>query len=216
MDVSESTEMYLLKTALLEEAGESVPVPQLADELGISPVSVNQMCRKLQDQGLLTYRPYKGVSLTDAGHEVANKVIRRRRLWEVFLVDELGLSLARAEDAACAFEHVTTDEVVAHLSAYLGHPAECPHHRPIPPGPVPAARRSTRCLSSLRAGECGRVARTADDERGQGLLCDMGIALGADVTVQAVADDGPMLVSAGGHLVSLSKDVSDMIHVEPS
>lgn len=136
--------MYLLKTAILEEGGESVPVPQLAQELGISQVSVNQMCRKLQDQGLLTYRPYKGVTLTEEGMALARKVIRRRRLWEVFLVDKLGLSLRQAEDAACRLEHVTTDEVLTHLDAYLGHPTHCPHSHPIPSRSGQVAAASTR------------------------------------------------------------------------
>jgi DtxR family Mn-dependent transcriptional regulator len=73
---------------------------------------------------------------------MANKVIRRRRLWEVFLVEQLGLSLAMAEDAACALEHVTTDEVVAHLAAYLDYPSLCPHRRPIPAGPDAEALRT--------------------------------------------------------------------------
>ena len=127
--------MYLLRTAELAEAspGAVVPVPALAEQLGISPVSTNQMCRKLQDLGLMRYRPYRGVTLTDAGQAVANRVIRRRRLWEVFLVDRLGLSLPAAEEAACRLEHVTAPELAERLAAFLERPAACPHDKPIPP-----------------------------------------------------------------------------------
>ena len=155
MDVSESTEMYLLKAAVLEEAGAEapVPVPQLADELGISQVSVNQMCRKLEEHGLLRYQPYRGVTLTETGLELANQVIRRRRLWEVFLHEKLGLSVAGAVDAACKLEHATTCDISDRLDDLLDHPRVCPHDKPIPPGRrqtgAPSSRAATARTSSL-------------------------------------------------------------------
>lgn len=135
--------MYLLRTAELAESSPDavVPVPALAEQLGISPVSTNQMCRKLQDQGLMRYRPYRGVTLTEAGQAVADRVIRRRRLWEVFLVDQLGLSLPEAEDAACRLEHVTSTELAERLAAFLKQPQSCPHQKPIPPAARTAESR---------------------------------------------------------------------------
>jgi DtxR family transcriptional regulator, Mn-dependent transcriptional regulator len=140
---SESAEMYLLMTAELAEASPDavVPVPALAEQLGISPVSTNQMCRKLQDQGLLRYRPYRGVTLTEAGQAVADRVIRRRRLWEVFLVDRLDLSLPAAREAACRLEHVTSPRLSERLADFLQQPAVCPHGKPIPPADRPAESR---------------------------------------------------------------------------
>lgn len=214
VDVSESTEMYLLKTALLEEAGQYVPLPQLADELGVSPVSANEMCRKLQDQGLLTYQPYKGVALTAAGQEVAARVIRRRRLWEVFLVERLGLSVRDAEEAACRYEHVTDDEVLVQLAEYLGNPTACPHGQPIPPGPGGAAPKAAPRLSDLCAGDECRVVALRGDGPTRRFLLDRGIAPGAVLGVRAVASGGPVLVRTAETSVSLSHDVSASIEIE--
>jgi DtxR family Mn-dependent transcriptional regulator len=85
--LSESMEMYLVTIARLRTDGEPVPLSLLADTLCISPVSVNEMCRKLQNQGLVLYRPYKGVSLTDEGEQRACYILRCHRLWEVFLAE---------------------------------------------------------------------------------------------------------------------------------
>ena len=80
--ITESTEMYLLRIALLSEEGDPVPISQLAEELDISPVSTNQMCRKLEEKDLVEYQPYKGVTLTLQGEVIALRVLRKRRLWE--------------------------------------------------------------------------------------------------------------------------------------
>ena len=86
--LSESMEMYLVTIARLRVDSQPVPLSQLAEMLSISPVSVNEMCRKLQDQGFAVYQPYKGVSLTPEGEQRTFYILRRHRLWEVFLVQK--------------------------------------------------------------------------------------------------------------------------------
>lgn len=130
--MTESTEMYLLRIALLGEENQPVPIARLAEELDISPVSTNQMCRKLERRGLLAYQPYRGVMLTERGTAAAARVLRRRRLWEVFLVEKLRLSPDLAEEGACQLEHATTDAVADRLAEFLGHPTVCPHNERIP------------------------------------------------------------------------------------
>ena len=89
--MTEAAEMYLLRIALLAQDQEPVPISRLADALDVSPISANQMCRKLETRGLVTYQPYKGVTLTPKGKHIALQVLRKRRLWEVFLGSKLGL-----------------------------------------------------------------------------------------------------------------------------
>ena len=105
--ISESAQMYLVKIKRLEEEMNPVPLSFLAESLSISPVSVNEMCRKMQEQDLIDYQPYKGASLTPAGDKEALQVLRRHRLWEVFLVDHLRFSFEQAHELADALEHVT-------------------------------------------------------------------------------------------------------------
>ena len=130
-ETSESTEMYLLKITWLQAETSPVPVPLLAQELDLSPVSVNEMCRKLVNGGLVAYEPYKGVTLTLAGERLAQTVLRRRRLWEVFFVEKLGLDPLEADAIACRFEHVTPDVLTQGLADFLDYPKFSPQHEPI-------------------------------------------------------------------------------------
>ena len=122
VELSESMQMYLITIARLRDNGSPVPLSLLADTLSISPVSVNEMCRKLQDQGLVVYQPYKGALLTDVGDERACHILRRHRLWDVFLVDKLGFEYGEAHDIACQLEHATPDAVADRLDHYLDYP----------------------------------------------------------------------------------------------
>ena len=115
VELSDSMQMYLVTIARLRDNGNPVPLSLLADTLSISPVSVNEMCRKLQDQGLVVYQPYRGALLTDVGDERACHILRRHRLWEVFLVDKLGFDYDEAHNVACQLEHATPDAVADRL-----------------------------------------------------------------------------------------------------
>ena len=96
----ESSEMYLLRAALLRRDLQPVPLTLLAQNLAVSPVSANEMCHKLMSEGLLNYEPYKGVILTSAGAAIAYRILRRRRLWEVFLAECLDVAPREAEEIA--------------------------------------------------------------------------------------------------------------------
>ena len=67
--------MYLITVARLRQADQPVPLALLAQELGISPVSANEMCRRLAERALVTYQPYKGVTLTAQGEAMARRVL---------------------------------------------------------------------------------------------------------------------------------------------
>jgi DtxR family transcriptional regulator, Mn-dependent transcriptional regulator len=141
-----SEEMYLITLAVAEEDGQPSPLPVagLAQSLAISPISANQMVRRLQERGLVEYHPYHGVTLTRAGRRVAERVLRGRRLWAAFLAGHLGYVPAEADALACSLEHVTPPEAADRLAGFLGHPAADPSDRPIPPSAgaaVPGRRR---------------------------------------------------------------------------
>jgi len=213
--VSESTEMYLLKIALAQDEGEPVPIPHLAELLEISQVSTNQMCRKLQDEGLVDYLPYRGVTLTSAGRAAADRVIRRRRLWEVFFVELLGLGIADAEAAACAFEHVTTDAVADRLAAHLGAPPLCPHGKPIPARDGDGLLEPRRALSTLCAGERGRVVGVTAEDPETDFLRRQGVSSGVEIDVLAAAGDGSVLINTSVGRVAVSRSLASAIDVAP-
>lgn len=212
---SESIEMYLLRIALLQQDHEPVPVPLLAQELSVSPVSANEMCRKLMDRDLVNYAPYKGVTLTPEGEIVAQRVIRRRRLWEVFLVERLKIEPHEAELMACRLEHVTPKELTERLADFLGHPTYSPQLEPIPYGQASPAARPVRMLATLTAGETGQVASIQADQMIQGFLRQQGIAPGIAVTVLATAGESLLLEISGRHL-SIASTVAACIAVTPA
>ena len=150
---SEAEEMYLITVARAIEDGRTEPVSMshVATQLDVTGVSVNQMIRKLDARGFVEYEPYRGVSLTDRGREIASSILRRRRLWGVFLSEQLGMSPARADDVACDLEHVTPDEVADLLSGFLGDPSSGPQGRAIPAGVDDVAVPATDLLSEMAA-----------------------------------------------------------------
>jgi DtxR family Mn-dependent transcriptional regulator len=212
--LSESVQMYLVTIARLRVDSRPVPLSQLAQSLSISPVSVNEMCRKLQDQGLLIYQPYKGASLTPEGEQRAFYILRRHRLWEVFLVEKLGFAYDQAHDAACQLEHTTPDLVADRLDIFLGHPAVNPEGEPIPgsDGKLPA--RFLYPLTAFSAGQRGHVVRCDVSEAAQTFLDEQGVRPGASVTVMATAEDS-LLVQVGEVHISLAWAVAEAVQVEP-
>jgi DtxR family Mn-dependent transcriptional regulator len=129
--LSESTEMYLKAMAEIGNR-DVVAIGRLAERLSVTPVSANEMIKKMGEQGLVSHTPYKGVNLTQKGQEVACNVLRRQRLWEVFLYKYLKIEWAMIYELACSLEHATAPEVTEALAGFLGDPKTCPRGNPIP------------------------------------------------------------------------------------
>jgi DtxR family transcriptional regulator, Mn-dependent transcriptional regulator len=213
VELSESMQMYLVTIARLREDGQPVPLSLLAETLAISPVSVNEMCRKLQDQGLVIYRPYKGASLTDEGEERACYILRRHRLWEVFLVDRLGFHYDEAHEVACQLEHATPEDLADRLDHFLDYPPVNPEGEPIPRCSVKRPDRPTVALATLTAGQRGRVLRCDLEGASRSFLDEQGIRSGAWLVVIAASGDG-VLVQVGQAHVSLARRLAEVIQVE--
>ncbi len=212
---SESTEMYL--KAMLEMGNrEVVAIGRLAERLGVTPVSANEMIRRLGEQGLVAHTPYKGVALTERGHEVARDVMRRQRLWEVFLYEHLKIEWAKIYELACSLEHATAPEVTEALAEFLGNPKTCPRGNPIP-----AADGSFRPLDGvpLSAAEVGATVRvlavnaTATDVLKH--LQERNLLPGAVVTiVEAAPLQGPLTLRVDGREVALGLSLAEFVIVK--
>jgi DtxR family Mn-dependent transcriptional regulator len=215
-ETSEAEEMYLITIARAIEDGEAEPIPTslVARELGVSGVSVNQMIRKLATRGFITYEPYRGVTLTDTGRSIALSTLRRRRLWGVFLAEQLGMSPGRADDVACDLEHVTPDDVADLLSGFLGHPESGPTGRLIPSGVSRPATPATDPLSSLGAGTHATVVAIALTDPLESFAVDQGFTYGATVEVLGVGAGGDRIVAVSGACVHLGLELADGILVK--
>jgi DtxR family Mn-dependent transcriptional regulator len=213
--MSESVEMYLLKVAMLRQGARPVPLSLLAQELEVSSVSANEMCHRLMDAGWLTYEPYKGVTLTTKGEGVAQRVLRCRRLWEVFLAEKLNITPDIAEEVSCRLEHVTPDDVVDRLAAFLGNPTHSPQNEPIPLGKSIAAVEEGQSLATLSTGATGRIRAITADTITRDFLRAQGMLPGAQVQVLAVAADHSLLLELAGKLLSLAPSIAEQVQVTP-
>lgn len=104
----------------------------IAEKIDAKASSVTDMLKKLSEKNLITYIKYKGVNLTEKGRLTAVDIIRKHRLWEVFLVDKLGFSWDEVHDIAEQLEHIKSPKLITELDAFLGFPTHDPHGDPIP------------------------------------------------------------------------------------
>ena len=133
MQNSFTEENYLkIIHSLSGREGLEVSTNALAESTSTRAASVTDMLRKLAEKGLIHYKKYQGVRLTDLGEKVAIKVIRKHRLWEVFLVEKLGFGWDEVHDIAEELEHIPSEVLVEKLDTFLGHPRFDPHGDPIP------------------------------------------------------------------------------------
>jgi DtxR family Mn-dependent transcriptional regulator len=144
--LSENTENYLKNIYMIQQSDRRVTTTSLSRRLQISPASVSEMMRKLADTGYLTYRPYRGVRLTGKGRAKALKIIRRHRLWELFLVRILKYDWDEIHEEAEKLEHVVSPQLEQRIDEILGYPRNDPHGDEIP---TPEGTVEGRELSSL-------------------------------------------------------------------
>lgn len=131
-----------------EEDGISIAkISWVAKRLGVAPPSVVEMFKKLNEQDLVKYHPYRGVRLAELGRVIARRLVRHHRLIEVLMKQTLEIDVD--ENIACGIEHHMTGEFTRALCTLLKHPRKCPHGNLIPTG---------NCCSSL--------APSIDEKRG--------------------------------------------------
>ncbi|MFW5691971.1 MAG: metal-dependent transcriptional regulator [Chloroflexota bacterium] len=131
----------------------------LAEILAISPPSVTDMARRMVNAGLVDYRKYRGVRLTEEGRTVALRMIRRHRLIELYLVEELGYELHEVHHEAESLEHAVSDRFVQAIAQKLGNPTVDPHGDPIPSVDGRVLARDLIPLTELAPGNRAQVSR---------------------------------------------------------
>ena len=128
-----SEENYL-KTIyhITASSGVEVSTNAIAEKMETKASSVTDMLKKLAEKELIVYKKYQGVLLTEKGNHLAKMIVRKHRLWEVFLVDKLQFSWDEVHDIAEQLEHIKSEKLINKLDDFLGNPTEDPHGDPIP------------------------------------------------------------------------------------
>lgn len=216
--LSSQAEEYLEAIYRLEGHRAPVNLSFLAEHLGLSAASVNEMVRRLQDQELVQYEPYRGVRLQQEGLCQALILVRRHRLWERFLTDMLELSWDVVHQEACRLEHAASDQVTERLADLLDNPQHCPHGRPLPPPDCQAAPDQEAIpLCELSAGQTCIVAYIGrEDPELLRYLEMLHIRPNAQVIIDQVAPfDGPLTVRIDDAQQVLGHNIASTVFVQP-
>lgn len=189
----------------------------IAKAMNTRAASVTDMVKRLSDKNLLFYQKYKGVKLTDVGNEVAKKLLRKHRLWEVFLVDKLSFKWDEVHEIAEQLEHVQSAELTKRLDAFLRFPKFDPHGDPIPDENGNLTYHSELLLSDLKAGDTATIAGVLEHSAPflQYLEAQQ-LKPGAQVTIVTVHsyDKSVELLTDAAKSITISKQVSQNLYVK--
>ncbi|NQY01115.1 MAG: metal-dependent transcriptional regulator [Flavobacteriaceae bacterium] len=212
-----SEENYLKAIFHLEMmSGTGISTNAIASKLETKASSVTDMVKKLAEKQVLVYKKYQGVSLTKSGKTTAARIVRKHRLWEVFLVEKLNFSWDEVHDVAEQLEHIKSPKLTRELDAFLGFPKTDPHGDPIPDHEGRFDSVEKRLLSSLKENEVG-VCVGVDDSSSNFLqyLDKNGISLGEKIEVLSIESfDGSLSIKVAGKVLSISSKIATNIYIQ--
>lgn len=159
---------------------------ELSQTLSISAASVTEMNMRLLKEGLISHAPYRGVQLTPSGKRIANKLIRKHRIWEVFLSEKLGYDWNEVHADADLLEHVSSDMLIERLNDFLDEPTFDPHGGVIPNNDGSLPETSKFPLTDIVIGEQFKIMEVDDDKSFLNYLREKGIQLNHSYTLTAI------------------------------
>ncbi len=199
--LSFTEENYLKAIYHLSHGGtETVNTNALADSMHTTPASANDMVKRLHQKNLIGHQKYKGAHLLSKGKEIALKIIRKHRLWEVFLVEKLDFKWDEVHEIAEQLEHIQSPVLIQRLDRFLGYPTVDPHGDPIPSESGEMKETFKAPISSLETGTKGMVvAVNNDDSHLLKHLDTIGIQLGSKVEIrERIVFDGSVSLKIDG------------------
>lgn len=194
----------------------AVATNAIAGQIGTSAASVTDMIKRLSDKKLVNYEKYHGVTLTEDGRALATSLVRKHRLWEVFLVEKLQFRWNEIHDIAEELEHLDSTELINRLDAYLGFPRFDPHGDPIPSIEGKFTLRNQVILAEVQTGTSVTVVGVREhDDSFLTHLDDMGLSLTRNLEViEKYGYDDSMLIEVEGTQRTISSKVSRNIYVK--
>ena len=212
-----SEENYLKAIYHLEiDTDKGVSTNAIAEKLVTKASSVTDMVKKLSEKELIIYKKYQGVTLTNFGKKTAANIVRKHRLWEVFLVEKLNFSWDEVHDVAEQLEHIKSPKLIQQLDSFLGFPTHDHHGDPIPDkeGNLKVVEKSL--LSTLSKNESG-ICIGVNDSSSEFLqfLDKKGITLGKLITVLEKEDfDDSLSIQIAQQKLSISHKISNNLYIQ--
>ncbi|MEN8789728.1 MAG: metal-dependent transcriptional regulator [Flavobacteriaceae bacterium] len=215
--MTHSEENYLKAIFHLNKGGEkAVSTNALAGRMKTKPSSVTDMIRRLAEKGVVHYKKYRGVSLTEKGSHLALTVIRKHRLWEVFLVKKLAFSWDEVHEVAEQLEHIKSEQLIDRLDELLGFPKFDPHGDPIPTkdGNLPSGEK--QLLSNMPIHSKGICVGVKDSSSAFLKFLDKNqIALGNRIEMLEKEEfDNSVYVQVEGKQIHLSHEIASNLYLK--
>ena len=202
-----SKENYLSTIFRFSDDESRIKTTQIAEKLNISNAAVTDMMKKLSKDGYVEYKRYKDIKLTKDGELYAKNMIRRHRIWELYLYRVIGMPWDEVHDEAEHLEHSSSDELINRLEEILEYPQFDPHGDPIPDknGTLPGKRNSVP-LSLVQTGDTVEVVRVNDfDHKFLTYLSGIGLNLNTELIVKEILEfDKSMLIGINGNEINIS------------
>ena len=215
--MTHSAENYL-KTIyhLSQSSPDGVSTNAIAAMLDTKASSVTDMIKKLAERDLILYQKYQGVVLTDSGRMAAKMIVRKHRLWEVFLVEILDFSWDEVHEIAEELEHIKSEKLIEKLSAFLNHPTLDPHGDPIPNSKGEILTMDKKLLSEIEVGKDAVCVGVKDTSTAfLKYLNKNGIALGEEFKILSREEfDGSMSLLVGNQEITISNKIANNLFVQ--
>ena len=188
----------------------------IAEKMETKASSVTDMVKKLSEKEVIIYKKYQGVKITNFGQKIAANIVRKHRLWEVFLVDKLNFSWDEVHDVAEQLEHIKSVKLINQLDAFLGFPTHDPHGDPIPDKEGNLNTIEKSLLATLQKNESG-ICVGVDDSSSEFLqfLDKKGINLGKKITVLEKEDfDGSLSILIDDKKINISNKIANNLFIK--
>jgi DtxR family Mn-dependent transcriptional regulator len=215
--LSQTEENYLKAIYSLELSNSNkVSTTLIAKQLKTKASSVTDMVKKLADKNLVNYKKYKGVSTTKKGKDIAVRIVRKHRLWEVFLVNKLNYNWDEVHDIAEQLEHIQSDSLTDRIEEYLDYPTYDPHGDPIPDKEGNIAHHKNIMLSSIGKNKSCVIIGVKDSSSAfLKFLDNANIKLGSTIKVISKEEfDNSIVIEHNHNLNSISHQISKNLFVK--
>lgn len=214
---SQSEENYI-KTIyhLAVDSEKGISTNAIAKKLTTKASSVTDMVKKLSEKEVVVYKKYQGVRLTDFGKKTAANIIRKHRLWEVFLVEKLNFSWDEVHEVAEQLEHIKSPKLINELDAFLGFPKQDPHGDPIPDKDGNIQVIDKKLLATLETNDKG-VCVGVNDSSSEFLqfLDKQGIGLGAVIEIlEREPFDESLKIKVNDKELTISNKIANNLYIQ--
>ena len=197
-------------------SGVEVSTNAIAEKMETKASSVTDMLKKLAEKELIVYKKYQGVLLTEKGKLSAKMIVRKHRLWEVFLVDKLQFSWDEVHDIAEQLEHIKSEKLINKLDDFLGNPTEDPHGDPIPDANGKINKVEKLVLAELNENQIGICIGVKDSSTQFLKYLDKNqITLGSKIAVLAKEEfDLSLRIKVEEKTVTVSNIIANNLYVK--